>query len=121
VAALLGVAAWCASDGALAADATARAAGGVLSERVRPAEAPSAGRVVIERRIAPQVARGGTVVLRGSRSEIANIGQPTAGPNGEGYGSSRAPAPPAAPGAGGISGLDASGIDRTGLSPENAP
>ena len=71
--------------------------------------------VVIERRTLPQVAPGGTVVLRGSRSSETALAQPTFGASGQGYGSSSAPGRAVLLGAGGDRGLDASGLDRSGL------
>jgi hypothetical protein len=68
--------------------------------------APDARAVVIERRSLPQVAPGGTVVLRGSRSSEATLAQPSVGPTGQGYGSSTAPGLVILPGAGGDTGLE---------------
>ena len=68
--------------------------------------APDARAVVIERRTLPQVAPGGTVVLRGSRSSEATLAQPTVGATGQGYGSSTAPGLVVLPGAGGDTGLE---------------
>jgi endonuclease YncB( thermonuclease family) len=80
--------------------------------------APTARSVVIERRTLPQVAPGGTVVLRGSRSSETTLAQPTIGASGLGYGSSTAPNRLIPPGAGGDVGLDASGLGRSGFEPQ---
>jgi hypothetical protein len=80
--------------------------------------APDARTVIIERRTLPQVAPGGTVVLRGSRSSEAPLAQPTIGASGLGYGSSTAPNRFIPPGAGGDVGLDASGLGRSGVEPQ---
>ena len=103
-----GMAAIAGSGNAVAADTPP----GIAGNR---GTAPDARSVVIERRILPQVAPGGTVVLRGSRSSEPTLAQPTVGTSGQGYGSSTAPGRAVPLGAGGDSGLDASGLDRSGL------
>jgi hypothetical protein len=91
----------------------------IQEAQLSPAIAPQTRSVTVERRALPEVAPGGTVVLRGSRTVSPNAGPPNLGGSGEGYGSSNAPAgaPPA--GAGIDPSLDASGFDRTGLNPRS--
>ena len=72
--------------------------------------APDARAVVIERRTLPQVAPGGTVVLRGSRSSETTLARPTIGAGGQGYGSSNMPGRAVPLGAGGDIGPDTSGL-----------
>jgi hypothetical protein len=73
------------------------------------ATTPDARSVVIEHRTLPQVAPGGTVVLRGSRSSETTLPQLTPGAISQGYGSSTVPGQFIAPGAGGDTGLEGSG------------
>ena len=84
--------------------------------------------LIVERRVTPPTAAGGTVVLRGSRSPVyptlnplgSNINAPNlAGPNlnGAGFGSSRAAGPVLVPGAGWDRELDFSGLDYGGATP----
>lgn len=98
--------------------------------RVDRGISPAVRRGVVEPRVLPEIALGGTVVLRGSPSPNSNAGQSVLAPSGEGYGSSsrgstgngppsNRPAGAALPGAGGDSELDATGFDRTGLNPRN--
>src|SRR5438552_10931827 len=85
LAAVVGVVAVCAGGYALAAATGAGVTAGVQDGRVRSVSPPPP--VVVERRALPEIALGGTVVLRGSRSLSSNIGQPAPGLGGEGYGS----------------------------------
>ena len=97
---LLGVATFCAPSPADAAHRTARvhnARAALAAPVIRPGPVIVRREIVVEREDSPQVAPGGTVVLRGSRSGIpnTNTGQPTvpalgAVPAfGAGYGSSQ--------------------------------
>lgn len=108
-----GMAAIAGSGSAVAADAPPGIAAG------NRGTAPDARTVVIERRTLPQVAPGGTVVLRGSRSSETTLAQPTLGASGQSYGSSSAPSRAVSLGAGWDSGLDATGLDRSGLEPRS--
>ena len=70
--------------------------------------------VIVERRVAPQIA-GGTIVLRGSRSPAyPNLNPPGPNLNGAGYGASNPPRPVLQPGAGWDRDLDYSGLDYGG-------
>lgn len=112
----------CGANLAAAADYRDGGAGRLHHNRAHRSASVTERHVVIERRALPQVALGGTTVLRGSRSPGSNIGQPVPSPipvvPGEGYGSTNAPAPLPL-GAGTDRGLDATGFDRSGLDPEN--
>ena len=110
-AAAIGIATLCGPNNATAADAPPAS----FSKDSVPA--PGSRSVIIEHRALPEVAPGGTIVLRGSRSFGSTIAQPGTGGNGQGYGSSNAPAGTLPPGAGGDRSLDASGLDRTGIEP----
>ena len=109
-AAAIDIATLCGPNNATAADAPAS----FSKDRV---PAPESRSVIVEHRALPEIAPGGTVVLRRSRSIGPNTAQPSTGGNGQGYGSSNAPAGNLPPGAGGDRSLDASGLDRTGIEP----
>jgi hypothetical protein len=121
---LVGVTSLCVANRALTAEAREGAPARVHNARAHRSVSVTERHIVVERRALPQIALGGTAVLRGSRSPGSNIGQavpqPAPAVPGEGYGSTnngRTGLLPA--GAGGDSGLDTSGFDRTGLNPEN--
>ena len=123
---LLGIAVFCQPSLANAADGSSAA---VQNSRLDRATLPMAGRGVVERRASPEVATGGTIVLRGSRSAVApNTNPPTTNPpntnprapnlNGEGYGSANnAPAAALLPSAGWDRDLDVGGLDYGGPVP----
>jgi hypothetical protein len=74
--------------------------------------------LIIERRGMPEVAPGGTVVLRGRRSPATpNITPSGPNLNGAGYGASSAPVPILPPGAGWDRELDYRGLDYGGATP----
>jgi hypothetical protein len=107
---LLGLATLCQPSLANAADDSSAGAP-VQSSRVEPGASP-------------EVATGGTIVLRGSRSAVApNTNPPSTSPaapnrNGEGYVSSNnAPAGALSPGVGWDRDLDVSGFDNGGREP----
>lgn len=116
---LLGFAALCAPNPAAAADS-----GGIRVHHARvdhPRLMRRGGvmvrrQVVVERGGSPQVAAGGTVVLRGSRSGIPNTSQPNAPAFGQGYGSSLPPIGLGRPTPGWDHELDTGGTDY-GISP----
>lgn len=74
--------------------------------------------LIIERRTMPEVAPGGTVVLRGRRSPATpNITPSGPNLNGAGYGASSAPVPILPLGAGWDRELDYRGLDYGGATP----
>ena len=97
---LLGITSFC--DPAIAAD------GVTVLTAARPSP--------VERRALPETAPGGTVVLRGDRSASPNAGQPVAGGNGGGNGSTANRPPGALCPIGWDCDHVTTGLDRSGLS-----